>query len=116
MLERAESDAGDTVASDLTGDAEGSYLCVTVQGLNGLCGHNVSYKISKTTRLKKIMIAYCKRVRVYLHQVRFIFNGTRVYASDTPDSLGMNNGDTIGIFPTQEWQIKPMLIQPGHLE
>jgi len=58
--------------------------------------HNeVLFKISKTTPMKKMMDAYCKKQGIMPTSVRFLFNGERLREGDTPQSLQMENNDII---------------------
>jgi small ubiquitin-related modifier len=55
----------------------------------------VYFKVKKTTTFKKIFEAYLQRVGKAPGSVRFMFDGQRVQAESTPDSLGMEDEDTI---------------------
>ena len=45
--------------------------------------------------LAQLMEAYCKKVQRDPKSVRFLFNGLRVGADDTPDKLEMEDGDSM---------------------
>ena len=47
--------------------------------------NEVFFKIKRTTQLKKLMDAFCERQGKSFTSVRFLFDGTRVNTSDTPD-------------------------------
>lgn len=49
--------------------------------------NEVFFKIKRTTKLEKLMGAFCERQGKALSSVRFLFDGTRVQASDTPDAV-----------------------------
>jgi hypothetical protein len=66
--------------------------------------------IKKTTQLKNLMRAYCARQSLQMDQIRFLFDGKRIWAgsrgpdqdylnyiyeTDTPDEVGMEDGDVI---------------------
>lgn len=50
--------------------------------------NEVFFKIKRTTKLEKLMSAFCDRQGKSLNSVRFLFEGQRVQPSDTPDSVG----------------------------
>lgn len=50
--------------------------------------NEVFFKIKRTTALKKLMDAFCERQGKSMQSVRFLFDGQRVNASDTPDTVG----------------------------
>ncbi|KAI5780525.1 ubiquitin-related domain-containing protein [Geopyxis carbonaria] len=51
-------------------------------------GNNeVFFKIKRSTQLKKLMDAFCGRQGKSQNSVRFLFDGTRVQGSDSPDSV-----------------------------
>lgn len=47
--------------------------------------NEVFFKIKRTTQLKKLMDAFCERQGKQMSTVRFLFDGTRVNAQDSPD-------------------------------
>ncbi len=48
-------------------------------------GNNeVFFKIKRTTKLEKLMKAFCERQGRELRSARFLFEGTKVQATDTP--------------------------------
>src|SRR5436190_23461014 len=49
--------------------------------------NEVFFKIKRTTALKKLMDAFCERQGKSPSSVRFLFDGTRVQSSDTPESV-----------------------------
>eukprot|EP00745_Piridium_sociabile_P032257 TRINITY_DN54293_c0_g1_i2.p1 TRINITY_DN54293_c0_g1~~TRINITY_DN54293_c0_g1_i2.p1 ORF type:complete len:117 (-),score=13.34 TRINITY_DN54293_c0_g1_i2:146-496(-) len=58
-------------------------------------GQEVFFKIKKSTKLEKLMNAYCSRLGQSLDSVRFIFDGERIQATDTPEGLGLEDSDVI---------------------
>lgn len=51
-------------------------------------GNNeVFFKIKRTTQLKKLMDAFCERQGKSTSTVRFLFDGTRVNATDSPETV-----------------------------
>ncbi|KAK4972562.1 SUMO protein smt3 [Elasticomyces elasticus] len=63
--------------------------------------NEVFFKIKRTTNLKKLMDAFCERQGKSPQSVRFLFDGTRVNPNDNPDSLDMQDGDTLEVHQEQ---------------
>lgn len=53
------------------------------------------FKIKKHTKFGKVFDAYCDRQSLARNTVRFLFEGTRVQDTDTPESLDLEDGDMI---------------------
>lgn len=49
--------------------------------------NEVFFKIKRSTKLEKLMNAFCERQGKTLNSVRFLFEGQRVQPTDTPDSV-----------------------------
>jgi hypothetical protein len=49
--------------------------------------NEVFFKIKKSTKLEKLMTAFCERQGKSINQVRFLFEGTRVQPTDTPEAV-----------------------------
>lgn len=49
--------------------------------------NEVFFKIKRTTALKKLMDAFCERQGKAPTSVRFLFDGSRVQPTDSPDSV-----------------------------
>ncbi|KAK5054720.1 hypothetical protein LTR84_001612 [Exophiala bonariae] len=65
-------------------------------------GNNeVFFKIKRSTKLEKLMKAFCERQGKDPRAARFLFEGGRVQASDTPDQLEMQDGDSIEVHQEQ---------------
>mmetsp|Transcript_20581 Transcript_20581/g.45044 ORF Transcript_20581/g.45044 Transcript_20581/m.45044 type:complete len:92 (-) Transcript_20581:252-527(-) len=58
-------------------------------------GNEVFFKVKKTTPLRKLMEAYCKRQGVAEKDVVFLFDGSRLKEDQTPHALEMEDGDEI---------------------
>ena len=54
-----------------------------------------------TTRLDKLMRAYCQRTGVSMRSVRFLFDGERIRDNATPRDLAMEDGDVIDVMVEQ---------------
>lgn len=49
--------------------------------------NEVFFKIKRTTKLDKLMTAFCERQGKSMSSVRFLFDGSRVQPTDTPDAV-----------------------------
>jgi small ubiquitin-related modifier len=58
-------------------------------------GTEVYFKVKKTTKLKKLMNAYCNRVGKDIGSIRFLFDGERIEPESTPAEMGMEDEDVI---------------------
>ena len=65
------------------GNAQSEHLNIKVTDNN----NEVFFKIKRTTALKKLMDAFCERQGKAPNSVRFLFDGSRVQATDSPDSV-----------------------------
>ncbi|KAK5693982.1 SUMO protein smt3 [Elasticomyces elasticus] len=63
--------------------------------------NEVFFKIKRTTQLKKLMDAFCERQGKDIRSCRFLFDGTRVNPGDNPETLDMNDGDTLEVHQEQ---------------
>ena len=68
--------------------------------------NEVFFKIKRTTALKKLMDAFCERQGKAPSSVRFLFDGSRVQATDSPDTVSN----------ALSRSAVPMLVVPVHLE
>ncbi|EXJ82056.1 hypothetical protein A1O1_08125 [Capronia coronata CBS 617.96] len=65
-------------------------------------GNNeVFFKIKKTTKLEKLMKAFCERQGKDIRSARFLFEGQKVQPQDTPEVLEMQDGDSIEVHQEQ---------------
>ncbi|KAH7834078.1 hypothetical protein Vadar_012535 [Vaccinium darrowii] len=58
-------------------------------------GNEVFFRIKHNTQLKKLMTAYCERQSLDAKAIVFLFDGHRIKAEQTPEQLGMEDGDEI---------------------
>jgi len=58
-------------------------------------GNEVYFKIKKQTALRKLMDAYCQRQGVDATSIRFLYDGQRIQAEQTPKELEMEDNDII---------------------
>jgi hypothetical protein len=49
--------------------------------------NEVFFKIKRTTALKKLMDAFCERQGKAITSVRFLFDGSRVQPTDSPETV-----------------------------
>jgi len=61
----------------------------------------VHFKIKRSTTMRKLIEAYCKRQGLTSTSVRFLFDGEAVGADDTPDTHEMEEGDAIDVMHQQ---------------
>ncbi|PIA17805.1 hypothetical protein COEREDRAFT_80151 [Coemansia reversa NRRL 1564] len=59
------------------------------------------FKIKRSTKLAKLMQAYCARTGKSSGTVRFLVDGERINGDSTPDTLGLEDGDTIDAMTEQ---------------
>ncbi|KKA30188.1 hypothetical protein TD95_001912 [Thielaviopsis punctulata] len=83
-------------------DAPVEHLNIKVTDNN----NEVFFKIKRSTKLEKLMNAFCDRQGKNASSVRFLFEGQRVQATDTPDTLTllkleMQDGDTLEVHQEQ---------------
>ncbi|KAK2069654.1 hypothetical protein P8C59_004211 [Phyllachora maydis] len=67
--------------------------------------NEVFFKIKRSTKLEKLMTAFCERQGKSLQSVRFLFEGQRVQATDTPDTLEMADGDCLEVHQEQPGEL-----------
>lgn len=58
-------------------------------------GGEVQFKVKTTTKLLKIMNAYCDKKAVSQDHLKFLYDGSRLRGEDTPEGLDMEDGDCI---------------------
>ena len=75
-------------------------ISLTVADQSG--GAPVQFRIKKTTPLRKLMDAYCKKLGLSKQVVRFTFDGNRLREQDTPKACGIEDGDEIDVFQEQQ--------------
>ncbi|KAB1202601.1 Small ubiquitin-related modifier 2 [Morella rubra] len=63
--------------------------------VNSKAGYHVLFRIKRSTQLKKLMNAYCDRLSMERHAIVFLFDGRLLREEETPDELGMEDGDEI---------------------
>ena len=74
-------------------------------------GNEIYFKCHETTPLQKLMHVFCNRQGVATNSVRFVFDGNRVNETQTPEQLGMEDGDVIDVMVAQgflPWSTAPV--------
>ncbi|KAI1291228.1 ubiquitin family protein [Xylaria venustula] len=92
-----ENESGPPSAERNEAPAGGEHITLKVTDFK----NEVPFKIKRSTKLEKVMVAFLKWRGGNAEYAVFIFSGIRVQKSDTPDSLEMLNGDTIEV----HWEI-----------
>jgi small ubiquitin-related modifier len=65
-------------------------------------GEELHFKIKSDTPLKKLMEKYSERIGVSdVNNLNFLYDGTRISATNTPQLLGMSSGDEIEVAAIQ---------------
>lgn len=83
-----ENDSGSPAAERSDAPAGGNeHLNIKVTDNN----NEVFFKIKRSTKLEKLMTAFCERQGKSVEAVRFLFEGQRVQKSDTPDSVSSSD-------------------------
>lgn len=82
----------DTQENPVKGEDKDQHINIKVVNGEGI---EVFFKIKKTTNLKKLMEAYCKRQGLNASTVRFTFDGNRISGSETAEQLEMEDQDVI---------------------
>jgi hypothetical protein len=83
----AEND-GRTSPTEQEAPANSEHLNIKVTDNN----NEVFFKIKRNTKLEKLMKAFCERQGKSMTSVRFLFDGTRVQPTDTPDAVRIHPG------------------------
>ncbi|KAI0136266.1 ubiquitin-related domain-containing protein [Xylariales sp. AK1849] len=92
-----ENESGSPAGERSEAPAGAEHLNIKVTDNN----NEVFFKIKRTTKLEKLMSAFCERQGKNLNSVRFLFEGQRVQPTDTPDTLEMQDSDTLEVHQEQ---------------
>ncbi|KMO94628.1 small ubiquitin-related modifier [Streptomyces roseus] len=84
------------VAED--GSDGATHIQVKVRSVDG---HEVNFRIRRTTRMEKVMTVYCARIGHPVADVRFLYDGERISWDSTPEDLGMQDDDLIDVMVQQ---------------
>ena len=83
MADNAENGSPGQPGPDVPPAAATEHLNIKVTDNN----NEVFFKIKRSTKLEKLMTAFCERQGKTLASVRFLFEGQRVQPTDTPDTV-----------------------------
>jgi small ubiquitin-related modifier len=86
-------DCGDTKG----GDGE-EHVNLTIKDPQG---EEVYFKVKRTTRMRKLFQAFCKRSNTDPSTMRFFYQGDRIDDEQSPADLGLRDGDKIDAFVRQ---------------
>eukprot|EP00741_Cyanophora_paradoxa_P001179 tig00000459_g1137.t1 len=59
------------------------------------------YRIKSTSRLEKLFVTHGRRIGVPADRIRFMFDGARIQPHQTPDGVGLQDGDEIDVMMEQ---------------
>jgi hypothetical protein len=79
------SDHTDDISDSAKEMSLGEHLNIKVTDNN----NEVFFKIKQTTALKKLMDAFCERQGKAPNSVRFLFDGSRVQPTDSPETVSI---------------------------
>mmetsp|Transcript_458 Transcript_458/g.1018 ORF Transcript_458/g.1018 Transcript_458/m.1018 type:complete len:94 (-) Transcript_458:820-1101(-) len=80
------------MAAEPMQEAGGEHLNLKVRATDG---QEIHFRIKRTTRLEKLMNAYCTRLGQNIDAVRFMFDGEAVGKEQTPNEIGLDDGDVL---------------------
>ncbi|KAH7834478.1 hypothetical protein Vadar_016452 [Vaccinium darrowii] len=63
--------------------------------VKGQDGVDVFFTIKRDTMLRKLLVTYCKKLNHEYKTMEFLYNGERILEGQSPDDLGMEDGDEI---------------------
>ncbi|KAG7441699.1 ubiquitin-like protein [Guyanagaster necrorhizus] len=72
-------------------------------------GEEVFFKIKRSTKLSKLQGAYASKVGKDVATIRFLYDGNRIQEDDTPESLEMEDNDTIDVMVERTFVAFPFL-------
>lgn len=93
-------DPQQTQASDIKAEGGGDNNTINVKVVSS-SGDEVFFKIKRTTKLSKLQGAYANKVGKDVNSIRFLYDGARINDEDTPNTLDMDDNDTIDVMVEQ---------------
>jgi small ubiquitin-related modifier len=103
MLEMNDNDQIDVFIHQVGGadtedvkPAMGEEAAITIK-VREPTGEEIAFKVKKTTKMQKIIDAYANRKGVAVNALRFLLDGNRINADDTPKTLELEDGDQIDV-------------------
>ncbi|KAF2175182.1 ubiquitin-like protein [Zopfia rhizophila CBS 207.26] len=91
------SDGGSSNVQNSEEPQQSEHLNIKVTDNN----NEVFFKIKRTAQLKELIDTFCDRQGKSPASVRFLFDGQRVQPTDNPDTLEMQDGDTLEVHQEQ---------------
>ncbi|CAM9323482.1 unnamed protein product [Ectocarpus sp. 6 AP-2014] len=83
------------------GDEKSDASTITIR-VRDQTGEETYFKVKKTTRMEKVFTTYASRKGVSVAALRFLLDGSRVGAEDTPTSLELEDQDQIDCMLEQQ--------------
>ncbi|CAI9105024.1 OLC1v1003855C1 [Oldenlandia corymbosa var. corymbosa] len=71
---------------------------IIVQKLDSI---DVTMRVKKNVKLGKVMVVYCNRMGLRMDALRFTIDGKRVNEQQTPNDVGLEDGDVIDVWSEQ---------------
>ena len=76
-------------------DRQDDFVMINVRMQNGSV---TKFRMRGGSPMFKLMEAFCARHNLLRDQIRFLYDGVRVRDDETPDSLDMDDEDTVDVF------------------
>jgi small ubiquitin-related modifier len=64
-------------------------------------GEETYFKVRRVTKMKKLFSAFCRKSNTDPNSMRFFYQGERILDDQTPEDLGLRDGDKIDAFVRQ---------------
>ena len=64
-------------------------------------GEQMFFKVKRTTKMRRLFHAYCKRISLDPSTIRFFYKGESIDEDQTPDDLVLKDGANIDAFVRQ---------------
>ncbi|CAO1942298.1 unnamed protein product [Urochloa humidicola] len=93
-VERKVKEEDSTPTSKVKAGGDGSsYINIKVN--NYMTFEDVFIRMNRYSKMQRLMDLYCDRQSVDLHSFTFLEGGRRICGSETPDEIGLEDGDEI---------------------
>ena len=100
LLERVGPQLHAIVCAEAFDDEMFSQSCIKVNFVTQ-DGNEIYFQMKMGTRLGQLMHAFCRRRRVSMNSVRFLFDGNRINETQTPERLEFENDELIDVMVEQ---------------
>lgn len=104
MLELTDEDQIDVFLDQVGGsgeDVKPEDSAITLRVREGT-GEETAFKVKKSTKMSKIFETFASRKGLSVNMIRFMYDGQRIKAEDTPKMLEMEDDDQIDVVLQQE--------------